>query len=71
MPKPKFPWKISFQPTADVQFPDISKDLDWKQNLMKITSGTVIFQVHAWDAPDELGGVEYMIGTIVSQSDVT
>ncbi len=38
---------------------------------MKITPGTVIFQVHAWDAPDELGGVEYIIGTIVSQSDVT
>jgi hypothetical protein len=33
---------------------------------VSIPSGTVIFEVHAWDAPEELGGVEYVIGTIFS-----
>ena len=59
---PVFPWKLRFSP-ADFGFPATVAEgyTDFKSDLATIPAGSKIFDVYAWDNPEELGGTEKKI----------
>ena len=60
---PVFPWKLRFSPNSAFQFPSTVAEgyTDFKDDLATIAAGTKIFDVYAWDNPEELGGTESLI----------
>lgn len=63
---PKFPFEVSLVPSGAIDFSDSYQNIDWKDQLKTIPANTILYEVHGWDAPKELGGVEYTIGTLVT-----
>lgn len=67
-----FPWSLRFHPTG--QFggsATYDKSVDWKTQLTDVPAGSTIYQVYGWDKPQEMGGKEYLIGNLVTKSEVT
>jgi len=68
--EPVFPYKMRFEPTGEIEFSS-TVYTDYKQQLATIPSGTNLFKVHAWTAPQELGGEELYIGDLITDSEMT
>jgi len=62
-----YPYKLVFKPTGKISFPDEYHGA-LEDDLETIEAGTVLWEVHAWDDPAELGGVEEHIGDILLTS---
>ena len=65
---PLFPYRLRFHPTGNISFPreyqrpcQISDFCD----VVTIPAGSVLHQIFALDAPEEMGGTEQMIGELV------
>ena len=65
---PVFPWKLRFEPTGEWEFPSDTYDVPFEQYLQTIPAGSTVFNIHAMDQPEELGGVEQKIGSFVLAS---
>lgn len=60
-----FPFKLVFRPTNS--FSDEYHGL-LADDLSSIPEGSILFNVYAWDAPEDLGGQEEFIGDLVLRS---
>ena len=40
-------------------------------DLAKIPTGSKLFDIYAWDMPEDLGGTETLIGALVTASEIT
>ena len=63
-----FPFSLRFEPMTDLQESD-DYTVDPLDQLVQIPSGTTIWEVYAMDAPQELGGQELFIGSLVTTSE--
>ena len=64
-----FPWKLRFEPTGDFNFPSDKYKRTYLEYLKEdIPSGSKLFNVYAWDMPEELGGTESLIAELVTDS---
>ena len=63
-----FPFSLRFEPSADLQW---SEDYtqDTLEQLQGIAEGTEVWKVYGMDAPQELGGTEHLIGSLVTASE--
>ena len=73
---PVFPWSLRFEPSGMFDFePDVSEGdgyRDFRADLAtQVQPGSYLFEVYAMDKPKELGGVETMIGLIITKSGFT
>jgi len=66
---PSFPYRLRFHPTGDLNFPD-TYVRPITEDLVTIPSGSVLYQVFALDAPEQLGGTEKRIGDLVLTSEM-
>merc|ERR1712112_655544 len=64
---PNFPYRLRFQPTGKFKFPD-KYVRPVTEDLATIPAGSVLYQVYALDAPEELGGKEKRIADLVLKS---
>jgi len=62
-----FPYRLRFHPTGNLSFPD-TYVRPVNEDLVTIPSGSVLYQVFALDAPEQLGGMEKRIGDLVLTS---
>ena len=62
------PYRLRLQPM--LAFPDTYEG-SVNQQLETIPAGTLLWQVHAYDEPPELGGTEEHIANIVTTSKMT
>jgi len=62
-----YPYKLVFKPTGKIAFPDEYHG-ELHDDLKTIEEDTILWEVHAWDDPAELGGVEEHIGDILLSS---
>ena len=68
---PNWPFKMRLEPTDPCSHPN-----DWHGPFYEtltsgcIEVGTTLFDVYAWDKPEELDGQEKLIGAIVTTSDM-
>jgi len=62
-----FPYKLVFRPTGKISFPDEYHG-DLEVDLASIDSGSVLWDVYAWDNPTELGGREEQVGSLILTS---
>lgn len=67
---PVFPYKLRFHPTGDIEFPQDYQG-DYLNQLKTIKSGSTLWSVYGLDAPEELGGQEHLIGSLVTTADMT
>lgn len=67
---PVFPYKLRFHPTGDISFSD-TYVRPVNEDLMTIPSGSTLYQVFAWDQPEQLGGTEAHIADLVLTSEMT
>jgi len=67
---PVFPFKLRFHPTGEFVFPD-SYVQPFTEDLKTIPSGSTLYEIFAWDLPEELGGVEKHIGNLVTTTEMT
>merc|ERR1712029_59516 len=65
-----FPYMLRFKPSGEINFPDEYVN-DWLDDLKSIPQGTTLYQVWAFDKPEELDGVEVHIADLVLTSDMT
>lgn len=65
---PIFPWKLRFEPSGDFEFPETTYDVPFEQYLQTIAAGSTLFNIYAWDQPEELGGTESLIASMVTAS---
>ena len=64
-----FPWKLVFKPTGEFSWPSDKYPRPYTEYLKKdIPNGSKLFDVYAWDMPEELGGTETLIAEIVTGS---
>lgn len=62
---------MRFHPTGEIEFPSTySTDNYYLDDLKTIKSGTTLYEVYGMSAPSELGGQEFLIGDLVTTSDV-
>lgn len=66
---PKFPFKLRFHPTGDIQFSD-NYVRPFTEDLTSISKGSTLYEVWAMDKPVELGGTEIHIADLVLVSDM-
>jgi len=66
---PKFPYRLRFQPTGEIIFPD-EYVRPFTEDLVTIPAGSTLYEVWAMDQPTELGGVEIHIADLVLVSDM-
>jgi len=64
-----FPYKLVFKPTGSIMFPD-SYHGPVHEDLLSIPKGSVLWNVYAWDHPQQLGGKEELLGAIVLRSEM-
>lgn len=64
-----FPFKLVFRPTGEFSFPD-NYHGPLHQDLATIPKGSVLWNVYAWDQPQQLGGQEQLLGAIVLRSEM-
>jgi len=62
-----YPYKLVFRPTGDIVFPDEYHGV-LADDLATIEEDTVLWDVFAWDNPEELGGREEQIGSLILTS---
>jgi len=67
---PVFPYLLRFHPTGDIAFSD-SYVRPVNEDLVTIPSGSTLYQVWAWDHPQEMGGTEAHIADLVLSSEIT
>jgi len=65
-----FPYMLRFKPSGEINFPDEYVN-DWLEDLKSIPQGTTLYQVWAFDKPEELDGVEVHIADLVLTSEMT
>ena len=63
-----FPWKLRFEPTGAFEFPADTYDINFETYLQSIPAGSKLFNVYAWDQPEELGGTESLIAEFITAS---
>ena len=63
-----FPFSLRFEPSPDLQWSDDYTE-DTLDQLCGIPSGTTVWKVYGMDAPQELGGKEHLIGSLVTASE--
>jgi len=63
-----FPWKLRFEPTGEFSMSDDTYDVTFEDYLQTIPAGSTLFNVYAWDQPQELGGTESLIAEFVTDS---
>lgn len=69
---PVFPFSLRFHPTGEIEFPSTySENNYYLDDLKTVKSGTTLYEVYGMSAPSELGGHEFLIGDLVTTSDVT
>jgi hypothetical protein len=69
--EPIFPFKVRFHPTGEIAFPDEYSGTSYLDQLMTILKDSTLYQVYGWDAPEEMGGVEHLIGDLITTSEMT
>jgi hypothetical protein len=52
-----------------VHFPS-TYEKPYTEQLASIPAGTDLFRLHAWTAPEELGGEEIYIGDLITESEM-
>jgi len=62
-----YPYKLVFSPTGEIVFPDDYHGV-MADDLATIEEDTVLWNVYAWDNPEELGGREELIGSLILTS---
>jgi len=62
-----YPYKLVFRPTGEIVFPDEYHGA-LVDDLATIEKDTVLWDVFAWDNPEELGGREELIGSLILTS---
>merc|ERR1712179_193006 len=62
-----YPYKLVFRPTGEIVFPDEYHGV-LADDLATIEKDTVLWNVFAWDNPEELGGREELIGSLILTS---
>jgi len=62
-----YPYKLVFRPTGEIVFPDEYHGV-LADDLATIEKDTVLWDVFAWDNPEELGGREELIGSLILTS---
>jgi len=62
-----YPYKLVFRPTGEIVFPDEYHGL-LADDLATVEEGAVLWDVFAWDNPEELGGREELIGSLILTS---
>ena len=65
---PVFPFSLRFEPLPDLQWSDDYTE-DTLEQLAGIPNGTTVWKVYGMDAPQELGGTEHLIGSLVTASE--
>ena len=70
---PVFPWMLHLVPSGEYSFASTVEEgyTDFRDDLMTITEGSTLYDVYAWDQPEELGGTEMLIAKIVTASQMT
>merc|ERR1711934_1316961 len=70
---PLFPWMLHLVPSGEYEFASTVAEgyTDFRDDLMSITEGSTLWNVYAWDNPEELGGTEQLIAKIVTTSETT
>jgi len=65
-----FPWKLRFAPTGKLKFADTVADgyKDFMADLATIPVGSTLYDIYAMHQPAELGGIESLIGQLVTDS---
>ena len=48
--------------------PDNTYDVSFEDYLQTIPAGSTLFNVYAWDQPEELGGTESLVAEFVTDS---
>merc|ERR1712037_80585 len=66
---PSFPYRLRFHPTGSISFPDTYARSN-TEDLVTIPSGSVLYEVFAFDAPEKLGGQEKRIADLVLTSEM-
>ena len=69
VPEPVFPYRLRFQPTGEIGFPD-AYTRPHTDLLTTVPKDSVLYRVHALDKPTELGGREQYIADLVLVSDM-
>ena len=64
-----FPFKLRFKSVYEL--PRETIGIDYKEQLKTIPADSTLYEVYALDAPEELGGTEMHIATVVTDSEVT
>jgi len=62
-----YPYKLVFRPTGDIVFPDEYHGA-LADDLATVEKDAVLWDVFAWDNPEELGGREELIGSLILTS---
>jgi len=62
-----YPYKLVFRPTGEIVFPDEYHGV-LADDLATIEKDAVLWDVFAWDNPEELGGREELIGSLILTS---
>lgn len=67
---PNMPWKLRFEPTGEFMFPATVAEgyTDFMTDLQSIPTGSSLFNIYAWDKPEELGGTEQLIAQLETNS---
>jgi len=62
-----YPYKLVFRPTGEIVFPDEYHGA-LADDLATVEKDAVLWDVFAWDNPEELGGREELIGSLILTS---
>jgi len=66
---PVFPWKLRFEPATSYVTPiEDPSEFNFTEIMKEIPSGETIYEIYAWDMPEEMGGSETHIGDLVIES---
>lgn len=61
---PEYPFSLRFHPTGQISTPDDYAGHEIWVDLMKVPVGSTLWEVWAYDKPQELGGVESHIADV-------
>ena len=66
---PVFPWKLRFEPASSYATPiEDPSEFNLQETLKEIPRGQTLYEIYAWDMPEEMGGSEEHIGDLIIES---